>query len=106
MGGKVNNKNPSLKEIEENFSRIKIAFPSLSQATKGFEILSKALEHPEIKKLFNDLKAIKEEREREEIMRTDPMNLMRFLPSRHDLAFPFQALGEFLVRIANLFLRN
>lgn len=102
----MNNQLPSLKEIEESFSKIKIAFPSLSQTTKGFEILSKALERPELKKLFNDLKAIKEERERKEMMGTDPMNLMRFLPSRHDLAFPFKVLGEFLVRIANLFLRN
>jgi hypothetical protein len=51
----VNNQLPSLKEIEQSFSKIKIAFPSLSQTTKGFEILSKALERPELKKLFNDL---------------------------------------------------
>ena len=62
--------------------------------------------NPRKAELFEQLKRLKEEREREEMMKTDPMNLMRFLPSRHDLAFPFQALGEFLVRIANLFLRN
>ena len=68
----------------------------------------KMLDFPNPRKaeLFEQLKRLKEEREREEMMKTDPMNLMRFLPSRHDLAFPFQALGESLIRIANLFLRN
>lgn len=67
----------------------------------------KMLDFPNPRKaeLFEQLKRLKEEREREEMMKSDPMNLMRFLPSRHDLAFPFQALGESLIRIANLFLR-